>query len=100
MSSIQAHFFYNQNRILLKIISNNKRTLMEAGANAAAVPIRDKQKAVFMVSIDSDVGGVSSNLLVKKHNTSNLPKGYLQVRICTFLLSLPIILLSTVFEKI
>ena len=54
---------------------------MEAGANAAAVPIRDKQKAVFMVSIDSDVGGASSDLLVKKHNTSNLPKGYLQVRI-------------------
>ena len=79
---------------------------MEAGANAAAVPIRDKQKAVFMVSIGigrEELVSASRADLSKKtqqYTLKSSKKDTFKFVFCTFLLSLPIILLSTVFEKI
>ena len=64
-------FLDTVNRILFKLISYNKRTLMEAGAKAAAVPIRDKQKAVFILSIGISIRGgrASSGFVSAKNNT-------------------------------
>ena len=65
-----SSFLDTQNRIY-KIVSYDKRTLMEAGAKAAAAPTRDKQKAVFMLSIGIDRGEelAVDLLLVGKYNT-------------------------------